>query len=78
METIADLFFFFFFSQYIFYKEYIYIYKEYIFYKARQLIEANVKASPWDNGSKELCPRTQRSGNDRIRTEDRLVRSPTP
>ena len=42
------------------------------------LIEANVKASPWDNGSKEPCPRTQRSGRGRIRTEDRLIRSPTP
>ena len=38
---------------------------------ARKLIEANVKASPWDNGSKEPCPRTQRSGHGRIRTEDR-------
>ena len=37
-----------------------------------------MKASPWDNGSKEPCPRTQRSGHDRIRTEDRLIRSPTP
>ena len=45
---------------------------------ARKLIEANVKASPWDNGSKEPCPRTQRSGHGRIRTEDRLIRSPTP
>ena len=45
--------------------------------KARYLIEANVKASPWENGSKEPCPRTQRSGHGRIRTEDRLIRSPT-
>ena len=42
------------------------------------VIEANVKASPWDNGSKELCPRTQRSGHGLIRTEDRLIRSLTP
>ena len=27
---------------------------------------------------KEPCPRTQRSGHGRIRTEDRLIRSPTP
>ena len=33
-----------------------------------------MKASPWDNGSKEPCPRTQRSGHGRIRTEDRLIR----
>ena len=26
-----------------------------------------MKASPWDNGSKKLCPRTQRSGHGRIR-----------
>ena len=37
-----------------------------------------MKASSWDNGSKEPCPRTQRSGHGRIRTEDRLIRSPTP
>ena len=37
-----------------------------------------MKASPWDNGSKEPCPRTQRSDHGRIRTEDRLIRSPTP
>ena len=36
-----------------------------------------MKASPWDNGSKDPCPRTQRSGHGRIRTEDRLIRSPT-
>ena len=36
-----------------------------------------MKASPWDNGSKEPCPRTQRSGHSRIRTEDRLIRSLT-
>ena len=29
-------------------------------------------------GPKEPCPRTQRSGHGRIRTEDRLIRSPTP
>ena len=29
-----------------------------------------MKVSPWDNGSKELCPRIQRSGHGRIRTED--------
>ena len=40
---------------------------------ARWLIEANAKASPWDNGSKEPCPRIRRSGHGRpgIRTEDR-------
>ena len=31
-----------------------------------------MKASPWDNGSKEPCPRTQPSGHGRIRTEDRF------
>ena len=29
-------------------------------------------------GSNEPCPRTRRSGHGRIRTEDRLIRSPTP
>ena len=37
-----------------------------------------MKASPWDNGSKEPCPRTQRSGHGRIRTEDRLIRTDDP
>ena len=36
-----------------------------------------MKASPWDNRTKEPCPRTQRSGHGRIRTEDHLIRNPT-
>ena len=66
LRFVVVIFYFYFFCQYIFTR------------MARELIEANVKASPWDNGSKEPCPRTQRSGHGRIRTEDRLIRSPTP
>ena len=38
---------------------------------ARKLIEANVKASPWHDGSKEPCPRTQRSEKEIVREEAR-------
>ena len=59
LETIIVIFlvtrFFFFFFFFFFFAS-IYFTR-----MARQLIEADVKASPWDKGSKEPCPRTQRS-----------------